>query len=374
MSCRQATTFSQALLCAMCCTYFHQDLLFCISRRPPMQMRGAGGALGAVGTCERPSLIPELGPCTSRAEGTGNSAEPLDFNRGTSPCCILTPTSVHPLPPSAPVLLPSGITVHAVYPVAGCAVFSPRLFPGLRMCICVFPCRRRGASVKVIRNAIQVGAKHQAKVPPLLQQQQPDPRESRFLTQPVFEPPQVLQGPSGSSSDDGGSGSGCSNPALTELAPGQFKRMYETAGRGEARRRLLAEWISKSDAALGPEVVQVRREGEACTGQCSRHAAGACCCRCLNVWLLLLLARALQCSSPICSQTTNPNTTPVFAMPPPSSCRPAYHPQALGMARLGAKLLADWQVHDQLLFALGLLDTKYRWAACSPLSCQMENV
>jgi hypothetical protein len=34
--------------------------------------------------------------------------------------------------------------------------------------------------------------------------------------------------------------------------------------------------------------------------------------------------------------------------------------QALGLSRLGYKLLPDWPEAQQLLFALGMLDTKYR--------------
>jgi hypothetical protein len=34
--------------------------------------------------------------------------------------------------------------------------------------------------------------------------------------------------------------------------------------------------------------------------------------------------------------------------------------QALGVSRLGAKLAPEWPLAQQLLFALGMLDTKYR--------------
>lgn len=34
--------------------------------------------------------------------------------------------------------------------------------------------------------------------------------------------------------------------------------------------------------------------------------------------------------------------------------------QALGLSRLGYKLLPEWPLPQQLLFALGMMDTKYR--------------
>jgi len=38
-----------------------------------------------------------------------------------------------------------------------------------------------------------------------------------------------------------------------------------------------------------------------------------------------------------------------------------YTPQALGLSRLGYKLVPEWPLVQQLLFALGMMDTKYKY-------------
>jgi hypothetical protein len=136
--------------------------------------------------------------------------------------------------------------------------------------------------------AIKEGNQHQAVVPegPCALPSQPDAREARYLTAPVYTPApapaaggatgagaaagtqrqgsfgQWLQQPLlaaaglAGSSRAAGSSSGA-NPALTQLAAGQFRRQYQAAGSGGARRALLAEWVDKADGVLGPQLAEV---------------------------------------------------------------------------------------------------------------------
>ncbi|WIA44120.1 hypothetical protein OEZ86_010462 [Tetradesmus obliquus] len=93
--------------------------------------------------------------------------------------------------------------------------------------------------------AIQQGSQHQAAIPALRQLPATGPTASelKFLSAPVYSPPSQQQQQQQQ------------NPGLA-LPPGQFLAAYRAAGTGDGRRALIAQWVGKMDAQLGPQLVQ----------------------------------------------------------------------------------------------------------------------